>query len=160
MRDGAAFVGPPNRPQAAPMLTNRATAVLAEALQLARRTNQDAVSTEHLLLALLAESGAVPATLDAIGVNRDTLKRRLDEAIARAAPADPAVPRPPGPPSLTAMRRTLELADAEARRMQQALGPEHLLLGILAQSEGPGLAFLRESGASLEAARRALSRPA
>lgn len=159
MRDGAAFVGP-NRPQAAPMLTNRATAVLAEALQLARRTDQDAVSTEHLLLALLAESGAVPAILDALGVNREALRARLDEAVAAVTPATRTTPRPAGPPSLAAMRRTLELADAEARRMQQALGPEHLLLGILAQANGPGPAFLREGGASLESARHVLARPA
>jgi len=138
------------------MLTNRATAVLAEATQLARRTHQDAVTTEHLLLALLAEAGAVPAILTALGIDRLAVEQQLKAIVGSATPTASS----PGatPPSLSAMRRTLELAEAEARLMLQPLGPEHLLLALLAQDEGGGPALLCAGGASLEAARAALAR--
>ncbi len=161
MRDGGTFAGPDggggagSDPQSAPMLTNRATAVLAEAVQLARRTRQDAVGTEHLLLALLAEPGAVPTVLDALGVDRGALTEELKASVAAAAPTRPAGSH--GRPSLAAVRHALQLADDEARRMRQALGPEHLLLGLLATGEGPGPALLRASGASLEGARALLA---
>ena len=157
MRDGATFVGPPGsgRPQAAPMLTNRATAVLAEATQLARRTHQDTVTTEHLLLALLAEAGAVPATLAALGIDRLALEQQLKAIVASATPSTAS---PGTTPSLSTMRHTLELAEAEARLMVRPLGPEHLLLALLAQDEGGGPPLLRAGGASLEAARAALAR--
>ncbi len=136
------------------MLTNRATAVLAEATQLARRTQQAGVTTEHLLLALLAEPGPVPAALAALGLDRPALEQQLQAIVASATPtATPGAT----PPSLSAMRRTLELAEAEARLMRQPLGPEHLLLALLAQDEGGGPALLRARGASLEAARAALA---
>ncbi len=163
MRDAGTFAGPngggggsaESDPQSAPMLTNRATAVLAEAVQLARRTRQEAVSTEHLLLALLAEPGAVPTTLDALGVDRAALTEKLETSVAAAAPAVSAAPH--ARPSLAAMRQTLQLADMEARHMRQPLGPEHLLLGLLALDEGAGPALLRAGGASLEGARALLA---
>ncbi len=164
MRDGGTFAGPPggtgggsSSPQEAPLLTNRATAVLAEAVQLARRTNQEAVSPEHLLLALLAEAGAVPTTLDALGVDRAALAQNLKATIAAATPGAPAPAARHATPSLAAVRHTLQLADAEARRLRQALGPEHLLLGLLALDEGTGPALLRAGGASLEGARALLA---
>ena len=70
MSDLPGFGSPnsPPPPYASPILTNRATAVLAEALQTSRRLNREEVGTEHLLLALLSEGGVVATTLKALGV--------------------------------------------------------------------------------------------
>lgn len=139
----------PPRPYAAPLLTNRATAVLAEALQVSRRLNQDEVGTEHLLLALLSEGGVVAATLTALGADAGGLAERVRESTPAAAPrAQTTVP------SLNQVRKALDLAESEARQMHRALGPEHLLLGLLAEPEGLGSKLLKEAGLTLEAARR------
>ena len=136
-------------PHMAPLLTNRATAVLAEALQTSRRLNREEVGTEHLLLALLSEGGVVAATLKALGVDSEQLAAQVRErAPAAEARSQTSVP------SLAQVRKALDLAEGEARQMQRPLGPEHLLLGLLAEENGLGPELLREAGVSLEAARR------
>jgi ATP-dependent Clp protease ATP-binding subunit ClpA len=57
-----------------------------------------------------------------------------------------------------AARDVVVRAQEEARAYGHAwLGTEHLLLGVLAQPEAPGVSALRELGVTLEAARAALS---
>ncbi|HEX9109651.1 MAG TPA: Clp protease N-terminal domain-containing protein [Longimicrobiales bacterium] len=158
MSDLPGFGPAPNassRPYAAPLLTNRATAVLAEALQTSRRRNREEVGTEDLLLALLSEGGVVATTLQALGVDAGALAERVRaSAPASAARSQTTVP------SLAQVRKALDLAEGEARQMRQALGPEHLLLGLLAEQEGLGPELLREAGLSLEATRRQLEQAA
>ncbi len=135
-----------------PMLTNRATAVLAEAANAARRLRQDALGTEHLLLGLLAER-TLAATLKDLGVDPRALAQHVEAAL------------PPGPrgassglPAPTAeLREALQLAEAEAAQRGVAIGPEHLLLGLLALRQGPAPKLLRQAGISLRAARQALA---
>ena len=151
MSDLPGFGSPnsPPPPYASPILTNRATAVLAEALQTSRRLNREEVGTEHLLLALLSEGGVVATTLKALGVDSQQLAERV------RASAPPAEGRSQSPlPSLAQVRKALDLAEEEARQMRRPLGPEHLLLGLLAEEEGIGPTLLREAGLSLEATRR------
>lgn len=153
MSDPPGFESPstPPRPYTAPLLTNRATAVLSEALQTSRRLNREEVGTEHLLLALLAEGGMVASTLQALGVD----SAQLAERVRQSAPAAEARSQTPVP-SLAQVRKALDRAEEEARQMRRPLGPEHLLLGLLAEQEGLGPRLLREAGISLDAARRAV----
>ncbi len=149
MSDLPGFGSPTSPPSyASPILTNRATAVLAEALQTSRRLNRDEVGTEHLLLALLSE-GVVVSTLQALAVDTEQLAARV-RALAPAAESRSQTPVP----SLAQVRKALDLAEGEARQMKRPLGPEHLLLGLLAEEEGLGPQLLRQAGASLEAARQ------
>ncbi len=156
MSDLPGFTGPnsPPRSYAAPLLTNRATAVLAEALQTSRRLNREEVGTEDLLLALLAE-GVVATMLEGLGVDPRMLAERVRESApplgARTATTVP---------SLAQLRKALDFAEAEAKQMKRALGPEHLLLGLLAEEGGLGPKLLRQAGLSLDAARRELEQTA
>ncbi len=137
----------------APMLTNRATAVLADAANVARRLRQETLGTEHLLLGLLAER-TLAALLKDLGVDAHVLATRVEAALPPAPSRSAAVAAPAPSPEL---RQALQVAESEATRGGKAVGPEHLLLGLL--SIRPGLApkLLREAGISLKLARRALA---
>jgi Clp amino terminal domain, pathogenicity island component len=57
------------------------------------------------------------------------------------------------------VRRVLELATGEAARFgHRYVGPEHLLLGMLRDGDGPAARILQRQGVDLEAARAALGR--
>ncbi len=134
------------------MLTNRATAVLADAASAARRLRQDALGTEHLLLGLLAEP-TLAALLKGLGVDARVLAQRVEAAL-------PPAPRsaPPGTPAPTPqLREALQVAEAEASQRGVAVDPEHLLLGVLAVRQGTAPRLLRQAGVSLRAARQALT---
>jgi len=136
----------------APMLTNRATAVLAEGANTARRLRQEALGTEHLLLGLLAER-TTSGVLRALGVDAGALAARLRAALpAAGAGTATALPTP-----TAHLRRALQAAESEAARGGAAVGPEHLLLGLLAVRQGIAPKLLRQAGVSLKAARQALA---
>ncbi len=135
----------------APMLTNRATAVLADAANAARRLRQDALGPEHLLLGLLAERTLV-ATLRGLGVDTPLLAQRVEAALppgTRSASRDT-------PPATPELREALQVAEAEAAHGGVAIGPEHLLVGLLTMRAGTAPRLLHQAGVSLKAARRAL----
>ena len=136
----------------APLLTNRATAVLADAANAARRLRQEAVGTEHLLLALLAER-TLAATLEVLGVEPRLLRQRMEAALPPGSPRTAARAAAAPTPQL---RQALQLAEAEAARSGHAIGPEHLLLGLVSVRTGAAPKLLRQAGVSLKAARRAL----
>ena len=137
----------------APMLTNRATAALAEAANAARRFGHVALGTEHLLLGLLAE-GSVRPLLQALGVDVAALETDVKAAILRGKALLVASPATSGH-----ARRVLQLAEAEALACGSSVEPEHLLVALIAAPEGIAPELLRRAGADLEAARRALPVP-
>ncbi len=134
------------------MLTNRATAVLADAANAARRLRQDALGPEHLLLGLLAER-SMAALLKGLGVDPRVLAQRVEAAL----PPGPR-PAPRGAPTPTPeLREALQVAESEATHRGVAIGPEHLLLGLLAARQGAAPKLLRQAGVSLRAARQAVA---
>ncbi len=135
----------------APMLTNRATAVLADAASAARRLRQDALGTEHLLLGLLAER-TLAELLQGLGVDPRVLGQRVEAALPPAPRSASHVTPVPTPE----LRQALQLAEAEATQKGVAIGPEHLLLGLLAVRQGTAPKLLRQAGVSLKAARQVL----
>ena len=136
-----------------PMLTNRATAALAEAANAARRFGHVALGTEHLLLGLLAE-GSVRPLLQELGVDGAALETEARAAILRGKALLVASPAATGH-----ALQVLQLAEAEAGRVSSSVEPEHLLLALIAAPEGIAPELLRRAGADLEAARRALRLP-
>ena len=137
----------------APMLSNRATAVLAEAASAARRFGHVALGTEHLLLGLLAE-GSVRPLLQGLGVDAAAL-----ETDARATILRPGALLVASPAATAHALHVLQQAEAEARRAASSLEPEHLLLALIAAPEGTAPELLRRAGCTLPAARQALSHP-
>ena len=119
-------------------------AAMVAAQEEARGLGHDYIGTEHLLLALLAQTdGLAAASLAALGVTREELVARTREVISSEAPnqCEPLGMAP-------RLKRALELARAEARRLgHRRVETEHLLLAIARLDEGVGARLLRDIGA-------------
>lgn len=148
----------------------------------ARRTQADHIGAEHLLLAVVADAGEIPArVLARIGVSPDALAAEVDargpldaEALGSLGIDLAEVRRRAeatfGPGALDRLRRqrpglfrhrsagghlpftreakaSLELSlRAAVAEQHRHLGPEHVLLGLLATEEGTALAVLQSAG--------------
>jgi ATP-dependent Clp protease ATP-binding subunit ClpC len=125
--------------------TERCHRLVAMAAEEARRRRNDYVGTEHLLLALAKHGEGVAATM---------LRNRLGELIwvraevecliaTGSAAAASSFPLPLSPIA----QRALQLATEEARAMGVLeTGTEHLLLGLLGESDGVAARALNKLG--------------
>lgn len=131
--------------------TKQAQQVLKAAQDEAVRLNHNYIGTEHLLLGLAREDHGIAArVLREVGATPADMIR----AVERLAPRSP---RPPfGKPTLTPRtKRVIELAVQEARQMGHPLvGTEHLLLGLVQETEGIAAEVLRSLGISLDKVRQ------
>ncbi len=131
--------------------TQRTRDVVALAVERARAEGAAHVGTGHLLHGTLAEGTNLALhVLRAIEVDPDRVSREL----ARRAPAaGQATPERFGGDAANA----LELTVTEALTLgHNYVGCEHLLLGLLAEPDGPGGTTLRAAGADLRTARAAV----
>ncbi|GIL12711.1 MAG: ATPase [Chloroflexota bacterium] len=131
--------------------TQRARRVLSLAQEEAERLQHNYIGTEHLLLGLMREEGGVAGrVLRDLGLEPrrvEELVEQMTRASARTSPA--ALDLSPG------TKRVLELAVDEARRMgHHYIGTEHLLLGLVRQSDGVAIDVLKRLGISPEEIRR------
>jgi len=131
--------------------TQRARRVLSLAQEEAERLQHNYIGTEHLLLGLMREEGGVAGrVLRELGLEQnrvEELVERLTRASTRTTPVQ--LDLSPG------TKKVLELAVDEARRMgHHYIGTEHLLLGLVRQSEGVAIDVLKRLGVSPEEVRR------
>jgi len=135
--------------------TERARKCIFCAQEEAAKLCQSEVSTEHLLLGLLRQTGSVAGRI-LLGMGMD-LEGLRTEIMTQA-------PRNGGRLGqdlrfARCAKRAVRLAHVEARRLNNNyLGTEHLLLGLIAESDGLAGRVLRQSGASLERARMEVTR--
>ncbi len=132
--------------------TQRARRVLSLAQEEAERLQHNYIGTEHLLLGLMREEGGVAGrVLRDLGLEQRRVEELVDQmtrASSRTASAA-ALDLSPG------TKRVLELAVDEARRMgHHYIGTEHLLLGLVRQSDGVAIDVLKRLGISPEEIRR------
>lgn len=112
----------------------------------ARELGHGYVGSEHLLLGLLRErQGGASKVLREAGWNEETLRGTVAKLVGVGAsgcvPTQGLTPR---------CRRIIELAAAESCRMNsQAVGTEHLLVGILQEGDGAAARILSSSGMEL-----------
>ncbi len=137
--------------------TERFTERTRRVLRLAQEEAEDLqhyyIGTEHLLLGLLHEVGGVAShVLRDLGLEQDKVKKLVEQlSRANARPRDPAKPLELAPGA----KRVLELAVDEARRMgHHYIGTEHILLGLVRQSEGVAIDVLKRLNISPEEVRR------
>ncbi len=131
--------------------TQRARRVLSLAQEEAERLRHNYIGTEHLLLGLLREEGGVAGrVLRDLGLEQRRVEELVEEMTrASARTSNTAAELSPG------TKRVLELAVDEARRMgHHYIGTEHLLLGLVRQSEGVAIDVLKRLGVSPEEVRR------
>lgn len=116
----------------------------------AHRVGHHQLGAEHILCGVVEdpESSAAKA-LNALGVPRERVRTAVFQVFA---PAAEAIRAPGGIPLTVASRVILtDRAPREADRLGHALvGTEHLLLGLLADTDGPAEAVLTEFGVTRE----------
>lgn len=125
--------------------TQRAELAIEKAGFAAGELGHSFVGTEHLLLGILAEQEGLGArVLREAGIEPEPLRRAIIKQDGLGAPC-------PAPSGLSVRGRiAVERAAVEAERLRQGyIGTEHLLLGVLRQSDCCGVAALRELGADI-----------
>jgi Clp amino terminal domain, pathogenicity island component len=124
----------------------------------AGRLGRDRVDTEHLLLALLRDPACLAAAaLGEQGVEVETVRRRVEEAIGPGRPGDGDEPAGHDLPMTRPVTLVLGLAAREARELEQdRVGTEHLLLGLAGEGDGVAAHVLEEVGAGLLQLREAV----
>lgn len=114
--------------------TDRSRRVVVLAQEHARMLKHNYISTEHILLGLIAEGEGVAAkALDSLGMSVEIVHRQIEEIVGQGQQAAttghiPFTPR---------AKRVLELAFREALQLgHNYIGTEHILLGLVSQDEG------------------------
>ena len=125
--------------------TDRARRVIVLAQHEARGLGHGSIGTEHLLLGLLAEGEGVAAlALGSLGISLEEARDRVAELAGRG-PGTPAG----GIPFTPRAKRVLELSLRQALQLGHTyIGTEHLLLSLLAESDGIPAQVLAGRGAS------------
>jgi len=113
--------------------TERARKVVVLAQEEARHFNHNYIGTEHLLLGLLREEDGVAAqALNHLGVTLDDVREQVESIVGYGEEGSgsqaPFTPR---------SKKVLELALREALQLgHNYIGTEHILLGLVRESEG------------------------
>jgi ATP-dependent Clp protease ATP-binding subunit ClpA len=136
--------------------TDKARQAVVLAQEEARRLGHPEVGTEHLLLGLLAvgSESAATRTLTGLGIPVDDLRGEVEERIGRGDGA------PSGHlPFATQNKKVLELSLREALQLgHNYIGTEHILLGLVRESESGAAQVLAGRGADLDRVRQEVVR--
>ena len=131
--------------------TERARKVMSLAQEEARRLQHNYMGTEHLLLGLVAEGEGVAAkVLSNLGVELNKVRSAVEQIVGRGDHVEET-----GAIGLTPRaKKVIELAVDEARRLNHHyIGTEHLLLGLVRESEGIAAGVLASLGVDLHKVR-------
>jgi len=128
--------------------TDRARKVMALANQEAQRFNHEYIGTEHILLGLVKEGSGVGATV-LKNLDVDIKKLRLEvEKLVKSGPDMVTMGKLPQTPRA---KKVIEYAIEEARALNHNyVGTEHILLGLLRETEGIAAQVLMGMGLKLE----------
>ena len=128
--------------------TDRARKVMALANQEAQRFNHEYIGTEHILLGLVKEGSGVGATV-LKNLDVDIKKLRLEvEKHVKSGPDMVTMGKLPQTPRA---KKVIEYAIEEARALNHNyVGTEHILLGLLRETEGIAAQILMSLGLKLE----------
>jgi ATP-dependent Clp protease ATP-binding subunit ClpA len=132
--------------------TDRARKVMALANQAAQRFNHEYIETENILLGLLKEGSGVGATvLKNLGIDIKKLQLEVEKLVIRG-PDMVSMGKLPQTPRA---KKVIEYAIEEARTLNSKyVGTEHILLGLLRQTEGKAAQVLMKLGLKLEDVRQ------
>jgi ATP-dependent Clp protease ATP-binding subunit ClpA len=131
--------------------TDRARHVVVLAEEEARLLGHNWIGTEHLLLGVIRQGDSVAArALESLGISLQAVRREVEEIIGQSqqVPSEviPFTPR---------SKKVLELALRESLQLgDNYIGPEHILLGLIRESDGVAAQVLVKLGAGLSRARQ------
>ncbi len=121
-------------------LSELAQQVLEHAARLTLEWGYERIRIEHLLLALIHKDPDIRVALEMEGTDVAEYEARLEHAMERRAPR-----RAEGVGLSSGMKRVLQLARLQAVQMGYTfIGPEHLLLAIMAEGESFAAQFLSD----------------
>ncbi|MFC1795414.1 Clp protease N-terminal domain-containing protein, partial [Planctomycetota bacterium] len=132
--------------------TDRARKVMALANQEAQRFNHEYIGTEHILLGLVKEGSGVGAT---VLKNLDIDIKKLRFGVEKHVKSGPDMVTMGKLPQTPRAKKVIEYAIEEARSLNHNyVGTEHILLGLLRESEGIAAQVLLDLGLKLEDVRQ------
>lgn len=115
--------------------TNSAQEVAARAYGILQRYEHNQVDTEHILLAMLEQpNGAIPALLEKLSVDIETVKQRVNDVL-KASPKVAIYGGRSGQVFITPrVKRIIDLANEEANRLNHKnISNKHLFLALLSE---------------------------
>jgi ATP-dependent Clp protease ATP-binding subunit ClpC len=132
--------------------TDRARKAMQLTDEEARRLNHEYIGTEHVLLGLLAEGTGVGAhVLKSLGIDHRKAQEEIEKIVQGGPDPVPEAQLPMTPRA----KKVLEYAVEEARTLSHNyVGTEHLLLGLMRESEGVAAQVLMNLGLNLKGARQ------
>jgi ATP-dependent Clp protease ATP-binding subunit ClpC len=121
-------------------MSELAQQVLEHAARLTLEWGYERIRIEHLLLALIHKVPDIRVALEMEGTDVAEYEARLEHAMERRAPR-----RAEGVGLSSGMKRVLQLARLQAAQMGHTfIGPEHLLLALMAEGESFAAQFLSD----------------
>lgn len=132
--------------------TNRAKQVIKLAKKEAQRLNHNYLGTEHLLLGLLKlGQGVAVNVLRNLGLDFDIVRQEVERLVGYGPEIQVY-----GDPALTGrVKKVFEFANEEAASLgHNYVGTEHLLLGLLRQTDGVAAQVLENLNVNLQEVRK------
>ena len=128
--------------------TDRARKVMNLAKSEAQRLNHEYIGTEHIVLGLVQEGSGVAANvLRNMGIDLKRIRAEIEKLVKGSATMVPMGNLPFTPRA----KKVLELSLEEASQLgHNYIGTEHLLLGLIKESEGIAARVLTNLGVKLE----------
>ncbi|MGE0597932.1 MAG: Clp protease N-terminal domain-containing protein [Dehalococcoidia bacterium] len=136
--------------------TDAAHAALQMSDQIAIQRETNWVGTEHILLALIEQGAdAVKVALSRSGPSPEAVKEAVEAVMNNFTPPSGTASAPLGSGLTPRAKKAIELSMKEAEGLGETrVGPEHLLLGMLALNEGIAAELLKSLGVTIEGLRR------
>ena len=128
--------------------TDRARKVMGLARQEAQRFNHDYIGTEHVLLGLVQEgSGVAASVLKNLDIDLKKIRQEVEKLVSTGTTMVTMGQLPFTPRA----KKVLELSLEEASNLGHTyIGTEHLLLGLIRESEGIAAQVLRNLKVKVE----------
>lgn len=125
--------------------TERARLALSKAQEAAQEMGHSYVGTEHILLGIAAEGEGLGAkVLRDNGLDEAIISELVESYVGRGAAGLPAQGLTPG------AKRVIELSIIDANRMGHSyIGTEHLLMGLLRESDSTAARLIASTGADI-----------
>jgi ATP-dependent Clp protease ATP-binding subunit ClpC len=137
--------------------TEQAQEVLAASQELVRQYHNNQWDVEHVLLSLLSQGNGVTGDiLQALGVNPDIVKKRVEAVLDGFPKVATEATQIYATPRIAALfDRALKETD---RLKDEFVSTEHLLIGIAGENRGEAATILAESGVTQEKIYQALQK--